>query len=264
MTAERNAGDFHASDLRKLPGWLLTMLWWLALPLSPILIVQGLYARKVTPRLPVPEGLNRGLASSNQPPLHLLLVGESTVAGVGVIDLSDGLSACTASHLARLSGRQVNWYGIGENGARISSLLARINKQNTQKYDFAIVAFGVNDTTGLTSLRRWRNAVTTLATVLGASDGVHVLFSAVPPMEQFTALPQPLRFLAGVRAAMLDHVLREAVDQGNAHYVDVNHGLDLDHLAIDGFHPSAQGCDEWALQLARKCSSSMKFSQGAI
>ena len=74
-------------------------------------------------------------------------------------------------------------------------------------------------------------------------------------MEKFTALPQPLRFLAGVRAAMLDHVLREAVDQNNAHYVDVELGLDSDHLATDGFHPSAKGCDEWALQLARKCKS---------
>jgi len=255
MHAERSFGNFRARGLRALPDWLLKLLWWSAIFLSPILVLQGLYVRRVTPRLPQPEGPNQGLVAGNMLPLHLLLIGESTVAGIGVAEISEGLSARAGYHLARLSKRQVNWVGVGENGVRISSLLARIKKQNTRKSDFAIVAFGVNDTTGLTSLRHWRNAVTTLATVLGASDGVHVVFSAVPPMEKFTALPQPLRFLAGVRAAMLDHALREAVDQSNAHYVEVDHGLNSDHLATDGFHPSAQGCDEWALQLARKCKS---------
>lgn len=255
MHAERSSDDFRVSGLRAQPDWLLKLLWWSAIFLSPILLLQSLYVRRVTPRLPQPKEPNQGQIAGNMLPLELLLIGESTVAGIGVAKISEGLGARAGYHLARLSKRQVNWVGVGENGVRISSLLASIKKWNAGENDFAIVAFGVNDTTGLTSLRQWRNAVTTLAMVLGASDGVHVLFSAVPPMEKFTALPQPLRFLAGVRAAMLDHVLREAVDQNNAHYVDVELGLDSDHFATDGFHPSAKGCDEWASQLARKCKS---------
>ena len=255
MQAECSSDDFRVGGLRALPDWLLKLLWWSAIFISPILLLQSLYVRRVTPRLPQPKGPNQGQVAGNMLPLHLLLIGESTVAGIGVAEISEGLSARAGYHLARLSKRQVNWVGVGENGVRISSLLARIKKQNAKENDFAIVAVGVNDTTGLTSLRHWRNDVTTLIMVLGASDGIHVLFSAVPPMEKFTALPQPLRFLAGVRAALLDHVLREAVDQSNAHYVDVDQGLDSDHLATDGFHPSAKGCDEWALQLARKCKS---------
>ena len=256
-----SSSDFRARGLRALPDWLLKFLWWLAIFLSPILFLQGLYVRRVTTRLPQPEGPNHGLVAGDMLPLHLLLIGESPVAGIGVAEIGEGLSARVGYHLARLSKRQVNWFGAGVNGARISPLFDRIEEQNARENDFAIVAFGVNDTTGLTSLRHWRNAVKTLALALGANEGVHVLFSAVPPMEKFVALPQPLRFLAGVRAAMLDHALREAAEQSNAHYVEVDHGFDSDHLAADGYHPSAKGCDEWALQLARKCQSMIEMKR---
>ena len=261
MQLKVGSSDFRARGLRALPDWVLELFWWLAIFLSPILFLQGLYVRRVTVRLPQPEGRNQGLVAGDMLPLQLLLIGESPVVGIGVAEIGEGLSARVGYHLAQLSKRQVNWFGAGVNGARISSLFDRIEELNALENDFVIVAFGVNDTTGLTSIRRWRYAVKMLALALGANDGVHVFFSAVPPMEKFIALPQPLRFLAGVRAAMLDHALREAVDQSNAHYAEVDHGFDSDHLAADGYHPSAKGCDEWALQLARKCQSMIEMER---
>ena len=83
MQAKRSSDNFHAGGLRAQPDWLLKLLWWSAILLSPILLLQSLYVRRVTLRLPQPEGPNQGQIAGKLPPLHLLLIGESTVAGIG-------------------------------------------------------------------------------------------------------------------------------------------------------------------------------------
>ncbi|MGB7479647.1 MAG: SGNH/GDSL hydrolase family protein, partial [Burkholderiaceae bacterium] len=58
----------------------------IALPLLPLLVAQGRRTRRVTPRLPEAGGPDCGLAGSGSGrPLRLLAVGESPVAGVGVL-----------------------------------------------------------------------------------------------------------------------------------------------------------------------------------
>ena len=51
-----SSSDFRARGLRALPDWSLKLLWWLAIFLSPILFLQGLYVRRVTARLSASAG----------------------------------------------------------------------------------------------------------------------------------------------------------------------------------------------------------------
>ncbi len=51
------------------------------------------------------------------PVLRLLVVGESTAAGVGATDQARGLARWTAETVAALSGRAVAWRVLGRNGA---------------------------------------------------------------------------------------------------------------------------------------------------
>ena len=69
-----SSSDFRARGLRALPDWLLKLLWWLAIFLSPILFLQGLYVRRVTARLPQPGGPNQGLVVGNMLPVACELV----------------------------------------------------------------------------------------------------------------------------------------------------------------------------------------------
>ena len=66
-----------------LAGWC----WWAAtLSLSPLALPMAVQARRNALRLAPAAGPDRGLAGADTPgePLRLLLIGESTVAGVGV------------------------------------------------------------------------------------------------------------------------------------------------------------------------------------
>ena len=51
--------------------------------LSPLLICQGMYVRRVTPKLPEADGPRSGEAGSGAL-LRLLVLGDSAAAGVGV------------------------------------------------------------------------------------------------------------------------------------------------------------------------------------
>jgi hypothetical protein len=60
-----------------------------AVALAPVLLLQGLRVRLVTPRLPEPPGPRAGSAGQG-PALRLLIAGDSAAAGVGVNDVIGG------------------------------------------------------------------------------------------------------------------------------------------------------------------------------
>jgi len=68
--------------------------------LGPLLLAQGLYVRRFTPRLPEPQGPRAGSCGQG-PSLRLLVVGDSAAAGVGVSHQDDALAGQLATCLAR-------------------------------------------------------------------------------------------------------------------------------------------------------------------
>jgi lysophospholipase L1-like esterase len=228
-------------------------LWWLGLTLlSPLVVPQALYTRRRALRLPPAEGPRQGLAGAEQAgvPLRLLVLGESTVVGVGVSSLQVALVGQLAEALAQRCGRPVVWHACGENGITAEQACVRLLPQVLdQPFDLALLVFGVNDTTHLTPLPRWQAALGNMAAAL-QGQGAQVAFSGVPPLQHFTALPWLLRRLLGMRGALLDRCLRRlAIHLGAGH-----HGVALefsgDYLARDGYHPSALGYRVWAEALA--------------
>lgn len=227
--------------------------WWLGLALlSPLVVPQALYTRRRALRLPPAEGSRQGLAGVEQAgvPLRLLVLGESTVVGVGVSSLQVALVGQLAEALAQRCGRPVVWRACGENGITAEQACVRLLPQVLdQSFDLALLVFGVNDITHLTPLPRWQAALGNMAAAL-QGQGAQVAFSGVPPLQHFTALPWLLRRLLGVRGVLLDRCLRRlAIRLGAGH-----HGVALefsgDYLACDGYHPSALGYRVWAEELA--------------
>jgi lysophospholipase L1-like esterase len=75
-----------------------------------------------------------------------------------------------------------------------------------------------------------------------------ILLSGVPPVGRFPALPQPLRWVMGLKAQALDKAAQElARSLPRTHYVALalNH-RDRSMMASDGYHPSQKGCVAWA------------------
>ncbi|KAF0808001.1 GDSL-like lipase/acylhydrolase domain protein [Alcanivorax xiamenensis] len=216
--------------------------FWLALLLlSPWLLWQARRTRATTPRLPEAGGEPHGLCGDEGPILRLLVVGESTAAGVGVQTHDQGLAAHLAEQLSARFRRPVGWQTVGINGIRAAGLLEHL--VSVPPADLAIISLGVNDTTSLTRRHAYRQALSDLIVALRSDNAdLPIYILAVPPMQRFTALPRPLRDLLGWRAQGLDRVQRDLARAlpGVRHLVyPLVDGEGL--LAEDGYHPSARG-----------------------
>lgn len=236
----------------------------IALPLLPLLLVQGRHTRANTPRLPEASGERAGMAlpgmageSSGSGPtaLKLLGVGESPVAGVGVAQQEQAITAQLAQALAAGSGRAVQWRACGRNGATVRDALNELVQQvPPEPVDVLLVAFGVNDAVAFRRVGAWQQDMLALLQQLRerCSPGV-VLLSGVPPMQEFPTLPRPLRWVLGLKAAALDRGL-QVLAQERAWLRHVPIVLDTRNdatlCAEDGYHPSAKGCRIWAGLLA--------------
>lgn len=252
----------------------------IALPLLPWLIFQGRRTRKITPRLPEAVGPTIGIAkpevfASNRlepgpPALQLLSFGESPVAGVGVATHYEAITGQFAAALAIRLERPVAWQAMGKNGATLQSaiktLLPRItDKTALQHVDVVLIAFGVNDSTAFRSRRRYAAELKYLLLQLQQHLSPRLIVVAgVPPLHLFSALPQPLRFVLGLKAQELDIATEKVVLELSAHMnvtrvPTLKNMTDPALLAFDGIHPSVVGAATWGRQLAAAVAPRLKY-----
>lgn len=222
-------------------GWLL----------APVLLGQALYVIARAQRLPEATGPRAGLIGTG-PTLRLLIVGDSSAAGVGVETQQEALAGQLAQHLA--AHVTLDWQLIAQSGITTAGALGLLDKADAAPFDVAIVALGVNDATRLRGAARFRADHQALARVLRAKFTVgRIIRSAVPPLGEFPFLPRPLRDEIGHRAAVLDQVLKDLSREeiGSAH-LPFEQPLNSNMLAQDGFHPGAPLYRLWAAHLAER------------
>ncbi|WP_394777375.1 SGNH/GDSL hydrolase family protein [Undibacterium sp.] len=249
----------------------------LALPLYPLLSLQGKHVRRITPRLPEAGGPDHGVAhwtppdgspAPSQPPqaLRLVAIGESPVAGVGVELHTQAITAQLAAMLAQQAEKPVHWQAVGLNGADLARALRELVPRLPSPepaVDIALIAFGVNDTTSFHSSARYRTELAQLvAAVQARLAPTLIILSGVPPMHEFPSLPQPLRFVLGQKARALDKITETlARELSGVHYISMlfNTG-ESGLMAVDGYHPSEKGVLRWAQHMA----AAMRLSIGQL
>ncbi|MGY4535540.1 lysophospholipase L1-like esterase [Pseudomonas sp. TE3786] len=223
--------------------------------LAPLLLLQGLYVRRVTPKLPEPVGERSGVIGSG-PHMRLLVLGDSAAAGVGVASQAEALSGQLLANLAL--DYRVSWRLLAQSGFGIAQVLAMIERTATEPFDAVLVSVGVNDVTGGLSSHEWGMSISRLLDQLLWKYGVpQVLLAPVPPMHAFPALPQPLRWYLGRRARQFNQVLAQlASSRVDCQLQAGDFPLQGDSLAADGFHPGAATYTIWANDTAatlRRC-----------
>lgn len=242
------------------------MRFWLTFAiLAPLLMWQAHRARRDTPRLPEAGGadhgvVNEGTSEAGAAPLRLLVVGESTAAGVGVREHQQGLGGQLARALhARLAG-PIAWRIAGVNGIRAHALADHFAEHPAPAADLVVISLGVNDTTGLTNPTRYQQDLARLiARLRGAQPDLPVALLAVPPMQHFTALPRPLRDLLGARAGQLDRAQQTlAARLPGVHHLAYPAIADPTYLAEDGYHPGEAGYTYIAEQIAEPLASLLR------
>jgi lysophospholipase L1-like esterase len=220
-----------------LPFWLTTAL------LFPVLLYQGKQARRTTPRLPEAGGSPCGQYGEGNPARRVLVIGESTAAGVGVETHDQGLASQLAKQIHERTGQTTAWHTFGVNGIRLGTLLQELETADLPEADVVLLSMGVNDTTGFTPRFRFRQQLRALRRLLAPRYSGPILLLSVPPMHRFTALPSPLRYVMGWRAMQLDRIYQQLARDASADFGYLNYPTvtDPDLLASDGYHPSPKG-----------------------
>lgn len=217
--------------------------------LAPVLLCQALWVVTRASRLPEAGGARHGTMGSG-PLKRLVVIGDSSAAGVGVTHQSAALGGQLAAALAQ--DATVSWQVIAKSGATVASTLRDLEAVPDMQADLALIALGVNDTKNGVRAHRWQTGYTellgTVAEKFGAS---RICVSGLPPLRHFPLLPSPLNEVLGARAEQFDTILRQIAEtRPDTRYLEMDFPLDPENMAADGFHPSAQIYRQWAERAA--------------
>ncbi|MBA3419380.1 MAG: SGNH/GDSL hydrolase family protein [Geodermatophilaceae bacterium] len=182
--------------------------------------------------------------------VRLVLLGDSTGAGLGVGAVGETVGGQLAQRLAR-RGYRVRLAGVAVSGSRCRDLGLQVSRALLGRPDIAVICIGANDAlrgVRLPSIRR------DLAEAVGRLQraGVHTFVGTCPDLGASRALAQPLRAIAGRRGRQVAAAEAAATRAANGEPIDI--GLitgpvfraDPGTLSEDCFHPSADGYRLWA------------------
>ncbi len=215
----------------------------------PVLLGQALYLRRTVLRLPEPPGPRSGTVGTGRP-LRLLILGDSSAAGVGVSHQDDALLGQVTRRLA--PHFTVHYKLLAVTGSRTGDVLSWLDDLPSVDFDVVVVALGVNDVTKGVSLRRWLRQQSLLLDRLVKDFGAkYVAVSGLPPMRDFPLLPQPLRWVLGRQAERFDRALHQMVQlRKDSSAITIDLRLGLHNMSPDGFHPGAAVYAAWADEVA--------------
>ncbi len=221
--------------------------------LGPILLLQGRRVRRTALRLPEAAGARSGVegTSFDGAPLRLLVLGDSSAAGVGVAHQSLALAQPLAQELSARLACPVAWQLAAKSGIETAAAVAMLEGEALQPADVLVTALGVNDVTAQRDPHGFVDDYRRLLNAVRGRTGISLFVaSGLPPMHLLPALPQPLRWYLGQCAFRLDRALQSWLSQtADGHYLSL-HWAEGGEVAHDGFHPGAAQYRRWVEKLA--------------
>ncbi len=192
-------------------------------------------------------------------PLRLVMLGDSTVAGVGSPALADSLPVQVARRVADAVDRPVDVRGLGVSGARTATVRSeQLPRMADEDTDVVVIVVGSNDVTHLTSPSAM--AEQTRALLRAAREqapGAAVVLGGIPLFGSADALAQPLRWFVDRYADVLRPRQRAAAtDVEGVTFVNIATEASPrfagvpEAMSPDGFHPAPVGYGFWADALA--------------
>ena len=218
---------------------LLTSVLW------PVLWLQAMHVRRITPRMPEPPGRRAGIAGRG-PLLRLLVAGDSGAAGVGAPTQDQALCGQLVRYLSQ--HHTVHWCVLAAKGMNSPGLLQLLEEAPSARFDVVVLSIGANDATGLLSPLRWAHWQHRLAALIEVHFAPALLVhSAVPPMHACLALPQPLRWFMGRWARQMNGTLAGMLSAQSGRIIHWHpETTTIPGMAVDGIHPSSAGYAAWA------------------
>ena len=218
------------------------------IPMAPVLYAQGKRLRRDTPILPDAAGPWSGSVAGPDP-LRLLVLGDSTAAGVGARTQAEGLPGNLAHELSERWGRGVSWRAVGESGASSRDLLERfMGEAVSGPSDFVFLTVGANDALGIRSRAAFgRDIRSLLGKLREANPDATIMMSSLPAFFRFELLPQPLKRTLYRHSTSLEaEARRVAATVPGVIMCPPPPPYTEGFFASDLFHPSEIGYRDWA------------------
>ena len=218
------------------------------LPTAAVVYAQGRRLRRDTPILADAAHPWSGSLPGDDP-LRLLVIGDSTAAGVGAATQDEALPGNLGRELAARLGRGVDWRAIGRNGATSRDLITDyLDDATRDPYDVVFLSVGANDALGIRSRGAFaRDIRTLLARLRAASPDALIIVSSLPGFSQFVLLPNPLRWNLYLHSTSLEEAARAVVAEFPRVHMSAPPPKYTDgFFASDLFHPGPPGYFDWA------------------
>ena len=197
--------------------------------------------------------------------LRLVVLGDSTAAGVGVGRAEDALPYRLAQHIADRERRPVHVVSYGWAGARMADLpatqlpraLEPLRHGETAPFlpgaDIVALVIGSNDATHHTKPGPYRADLRrALEMVRESAPHARVVLAGIPAFRGALKAIEPLISLADMYARLLRRISRAEADRAAVAYADLARHVPpridrtTEFLSSDQFHPSAVGYAIWA------------------
>jgi lysophospholipase L1-like esterase len=200
-----------------------------------------------------PPATDTEVGAAGQPLVRLVMIGDSTAAGVGASTTSETVGGQLASALAADSHR-VALSNVAVSGSRASDLAPQVSRVLLDRPDVAVILIGANDATHRTGLGSVRRDVAEAVRRL-RRGGIAVVLGTCPDMGAARAFPQPLRLVVAWQGRRVAAAERAVGRAAGAEVVDIGRQTgpamraDSTTLAGDDFHPSDRGYRLWVQAL---------------
>jgi lysophospholipase L1-like esterase len=202
---------------------------------------------------------------TNPARLNIVVLGDSTTAGVGVARPEDSLPYLLGRRVADAETRSVRVVSYGWAGARVADLpreqVRRAYAKSRPKdrgpflpnADIVAVVIGSNDATHRTPPNRYRADLrAALEAIREHAPNARIVLAGIPAFRGALPALEPLIFLADQFGRLLRPISRAEAARIGASYADLHSEVPSlisgrrDVLSSDHFHPSAIGYDAWA------------------
>lgn len=221
--------------------------------LFPVYAWQGIRVRLRIERLlpaPVPTA---GRFDGSGEPVRLLVMGDSTVASVGMEQLDDTLAYNIAKAVNDQAGRPVRWRAAGGNSATARDIRDYIVPHiETRDWTHIALSVGINDMKNFHVVRQFKRDFGSLLYALRSRfPHASIVWCPIPDMRQCPALPKTLGRILAARAELINAMGARMCRERGATATDPVPPQGADAFARDGFHPNGNGYRVWGWHFAR-------------
>ncbi len=223
----------------------------LLVPFAPFLYLQGQFVRRKVGRLPDAAGEKSGKFANGAEEVKMLVLGESTAAGVGASTHETGLAGQFAKFLGEKIGKSVRWQVVGKSGITIKRTIRELLPEiPNEKFDYIMLALCGNEVLSLHSPRVFRRDLRRLLAIMREQNpDATVFITNAPAVRLSPVLPFTIKFILGHLSALHDANARELTgEMERVFYFHQPTSVPADFFA-DGLHPSEAGYTAWSKRM---------------